>query len=245
MFGWFRAKAVCPVDGELRAWIDGRWAWLQETFGSRRLHTGRLILPRPEFFPDAFDRTQANVRRMLDRVCGYMDIDPALIEISFFSDRNPVHEGSFAQRTTGQCQAEAGRFRIWIEESNLDEPLAMVGALAREIGHVHLLGPGRTSEEDDDLEPLAELLTVFFGMGIFTANSVIREHYWHAGEFAGWTIGRRGHLGMRAYGYALARFAAARGENGSAWASELRLDVRAAFQQSLRLLAQEGGTPRV
>jgi hypothetical protein len=52
-------------------------------------------------------------------------------------------------------------------------------------------------------------------------------------------MGRRGYLGMPVYGYALARFARARGEDGQAWSAELRLDVRSAFKDSMRFLAQE------
>jgi hypothetical protein len=41
------------------------------------------------------------------------------------------------------------------------------------------------------------------------------------------------------YGYALARFAQARGETAPPWADALRLDVRSALRQSLNLFAEE------
>lgn len=121
---------------------------------------------------------------------------------------------------------------------NLDDPVALVGTMAHELGHVHLLGHGRVSEDAEDHEPLTDLLTVFFGMGVFTANSVIRENYWSAGQVSGWSMGRRGYLGMHQYGYAFARFARARSEDGSDWSRELRLDVRTAFRDAMRFLAQ-------
>jgi hypothetical protein len=104
---------------------------------------------------------------------------------------------------------------------------------------VHLLGHGRISVDTEDHEPLTDLLTVFFGLGVFTANSVIRETSWHAGQLSGWSIGRRGYLGMPVYGYAFARFARARGEDGSDWSRELRPDVRSAFKQAMRFLEKE------
>ena len=64
------------------------------------------------------------------------------------------------------------------------------------LGHVHLLGHGRIDDEAEDHEPLTDLLTVLFGMGVFTANAVIREHHWDAGPVSGWSINRRGYLGM-------------------------------------------------
>src|SRR5262249_9744681 len=100
----------------------------------------------------------------------------------------------------------------------------------------HLLGHGRITEEVEDHEPLTDLLTVFLGMGVFTANSVIRENYWHAGAVSGWDMNRRGYLSMPMYGYAFALFARARGEENPAWAREVRPDVLFAFKQGARFL---------
>jgi hypothetical protein len=234
MCGWFRSKAECPVDAATREWINARWAWLEGQFGPQRLRGAPVILPSPKYFPDVYHGTEDDARRMLDRVCAYMDIDPATIELSLYADRNPVYEGQWRQGTAGLYHPDGGKFCIWVEVANLDDPLAMVATMAHELGHVHLLGHGRISEEQEDHEPLTDLLTVYFGMGVFTANSVIRENYWHAGQVSGWNMGRRGYLGMSVYGYALAKFARARDEDGAEWARELRLDVRSAFKQAMR-----------
>src|SRR5260370_4209790 len=82
MFGWFRSKAECPVDPATRAWVDQRWDWLEGQFGLERLCDTPVVLPRPEFFPDAYQGTEEDVRRMLDRVCEDMYIDPTVIELS-------------------------------------------------------------------------------------------------------------------------------------------------------------------
>jgi hypothetical protein len=112
-------------------------------------------------------------------------------------------------------------------------------SIAHELGHVHLLGHDRISGEAEDHEPLTDLLTVYFGLGVLTANSVIREQYWHEGYSSGWKMGRQGYLTMPIYGYALARFARLRGEDGEEWSRELRPDVRSAFKQSMRFLEAE------
>jgi hypothetical protein len=239
MFGWLRSKPECPVDPLMREWIDHSWAWLESQFGTERLRKGCLVLPRPEFFPDPFHGTEEDARRILDRTCGYMDIDPATVEMSLYEDRNPVYGEGWRHGTAGLYHPEGGKFRICVEVANLDDPLALVGTMAHELGHVHLLGHGRISDEAEDHEPLTDLLTVYLGMGVFTANSVIREHYWHSGHWSGWSIGRRGYLTMRAYGYAVARFARGRNEDGARWVRELRLDVRSAFKQAMRFLAAE------
>jgi hypothetical protein len=240
MLGWFRKKSECPVDDATRQWIDERWQWLEEQFGIDIPRRVPVVLPRREFFPDPYHGTDEDARAMLDRVCGYMAIDPSTVELSLYEDeRNPVFEGQWQQGTAGLYQADGGKFHIWVEVANLADPLAMVGTMAHELGHVHLLGHERVSDECEDHEPLTDLLTVFFGLGVFTANTVIREKHWNEGQYSGWSVGRQGYLGMPEYGYAFGRFARSRNEDGAGWSRELRLDVRSAFQQTMRFLAED------
>lgn len=168
-----------------------------------------------------------------------MEIDPSTVELSFYEDNNPVYVGETRQGTAGLYRQEGGKYRIWVEVKNLHDPLAIVATLAHELCHVHLLGHGRLSEDEEDHEPLTDLLTVFLGVGVFTANAVIREVNWQHGNVSGWSMSRQGYLGMTHFGYAFAKFARSRGENGRDWASELRLDVRSAFKQSMRFLSDQ------
>ena len=231
-----RSTVQCPIDAATKEWIDRRWVWLEQQFGSKTLREANVILPRAEFFPDAFSGSEENAEQMLRRVCDYMGIDADKTQLFLYEDRNPVHEGRWRQGTSGLYREESGVFEIWLEASNLTDPVGMIGTLAHEVAHIHLLGHGRISDEEEDHEPLTDLLTVFLGMGVFTANSVIHEHYWNSGHFSGWSMGRRGYLSMPMYGYALALFARSRGENNPSWAKQLRPDVRAAFKQAIKVL---------
>ncbi len=242
MFGWLSLKPKCPIDTATREWVDARWAWLASQFGAERLRKCPVILPCAQFFPDPFQGTQEDARRMLDRVCSYMDIDPATIEMSLYKDRNPAQVGKFTEGTAGLYHRDGDKFRIWVEITNLNDPLALVATLAHELGHVHLLGHGRISHEIEDHELLTDLLTVYFGLGVFTANSVIRERTWSDGRVSGWSVGRQGYMSMPIYGYALARFARDRGEDGRDWRRELRLDVRTAFGQAMRYLGDSSAS---
>ncbi len=129
-------------------------------------------------------------------------------------------------------------YYIALNAMNLENPLALVATMAHELSHVHLLGHGRISSEVEDHEPLTDLLTVFLGFGIFTANAVLHEVNWTRGNWSGWSMSTSGYLDMRTFGYALAKFALARNENPPAWIKELRLDVRDAFQKSCRYLTE-------
>ncbi len=86
---------------------------------------------------------------------------------------------------SGLYQDEGGVYRIWIEVTNLDAPFSIVATCAHELAHVVLLGQGRISPDAEDHEQLADLLPVFFGLGVFSANAVIRERNWVARSGAG------------------------------------------------------------
>ncbi|HEV3448808.1 MAG TPA: pentapeptide repeat-containing protein, partial [Gemmataceae bacterium] len=108
--------------------------------------------------------------------------------------------------------------------------------MAHELAHVHLLGHGRVSSDEEDHELLTDLLTVFLGFGVIGGNAVIREAYWNTAILSGWNMSRQGYMSMPMYGYALAWFARARGEEKPPWAKHLRADVRSAFKKARRFL---------
>lgn len=235
MFGWFRP--TCPVDLATKTWIEQRFQWLTEEFSSKKLVDREVILPTPEYFPEPYDGSKKSAKKLLYRVCRYMEIEPEWIQIKFYVDQGPMagiegmHKGTAGVYTGGV---------IWIEESNLADPLALVGTMAHELGHYHLLGDGHISDEAEDHEPLTDLFTVFMGLGIFTANSVLREKNWRDGNYSGWNMSRLGYLTMDMYGYAFALFAWHRGEIKPVWAKHLRGDVHAAYKKGCYYLTKTG-----
>jgi hypothetical protein len=234
MFGWF--QPTCPVDPQSKRWIEERLAWLTEELGAQGLLEREVILPTPDYFPDPYDGSKKAAKKLLRRVCRYMDIEPDWVQIKFYTERKPVGLEGYQQGCAGLYAGST----IWIEESNLEDPMALVGTMSHELGHLHLLGEGRISDQAEDHEPLTDLFTVFMGLGIFTANSVLREKSWQAGQMAGWSMSKLGYLTMDMYGYAFALFAWYRHEEAPAWASHLRGDVHAAFKGGLKFLRKTG-----
>jgi hypothetical protein len=202
-----------------------------------------VILPTEEFFPDAYDGTEPAVRTLLDRVGGYMGVAAGGLGLGFYSEANRPAlidaDGRPVAGTAGRYQ-EGEKPTIWIETSYLDDPMALVATMAHELGHVLLLGGGRITHDTEDQELLTDVLTVFLGLGLFTANATVREAYWRHGHWEGWTIGRHGYMTQPMYGYALALFAYAREEEDPDWARHLRLDVRAPLKKGLRYLLETG-----
>lgn len=235
MFGWFSSKPVCPVDGPTKEWIEKRMVWLTNQFGPEHLLDVEVIEPTQEYFPDDYHGTRDDAFTLMRRVCQYMKVDESRLTSKFYRQKRPAWEGQHQ----GAAGLYAGRV-IWLDEGMLDDPMAVVGTMAHELGHVHLLGDGRISDEEEDHEPLTDLLTVFFGMGIFSANSVIRENYWHEGQVSGWNMSRLGYLTMDMYGYAFALLAWYRRERHPAWAKQLRGDVHSAYKKGFHYLDKTG-----
>ena len=117
--------------------------------------------------------------------------------------------------------ADGSSLVLALEEGKLDDAAAVVATTAHEMCHIHLLGDGRVDPEDEDHEPLTDLLTVFFGLGVFTANAAFQFEQWEDGLMQGWSASTAGYLPEDAYGYSLALFALIRGEKKPPWASPM------------------------
>ena len=87
--------------------------------------------------------------------------------------------------------------------------------------------------------PMTDLVTVFLGLGIFTANSARRVKQFQNDRSQGWSMKHLGYLPEVVYAYALARFAQGRGESKPAWTEYLSTNLKAYFRQSAAWLERE------
>lgn len=223
-------RDLCPIDVDTQQWIDARASWILHQFGWERIHNCPAIVPTTEFFPDPFRESEAGAQVMLEQLCTYLGLDSSSIQLGFFYEGERVDGGPTA---AGLFQQNEGpQFRVWIEYSVLSNPVGLAATMVHELCHVHLLGHGRLTSDEDDHEPLTDLLAIFLGLGVILANSVLRDTTERMGPFETWRIRRQGYLTMPMCGYALAMFAQIRGEQSPKWTNFLRPDVRDAFQKS-------------
>ena len=241
MWNWFSPPPRCPVEAADKAWIDNSLQQLADLFGIEKLRKAPVILPTPEHFPDPYQGEAADVEPLMKRVCGYLGIDPKLIDVEVYREALPQGE-FYEQDMDVGCQFErvGDRFRLLLEAAHLDTPLVVIALLARELALVELVGRQQLPLETDEQEGMAELYTMFLGLGVLTANAAMFEKNWHEGDRGNFKMGFRGALTLPMYGYALARFAWLRGEQNPAWAKQLRPDVRVPFKAALRCLQESG-----
>lgn len=238
MFDWLFPPS-CPCDPAAKAWCEDRLQWLTEEFDDHAFNGRPIVLPTLEFFPDAYDGSKQAVRLLLDRVCGYMDVVPDLVSLRFVADAGKLwlvnESGQYLPQTAGTFEEGTRKPIIRIDKSGLDDPMGLVGTLAHELAHVRLLGEGRINSNAYDNELLTDLTVVFFGLGVFLANT---PRNWDS-QYTKWPdtdLHKPEYMTPPMFGYALAHLAWFRNEASPAWASHLHWNARPDFKQALRFL---------
>jgi hypothetical protein len=245
---WFRAQS--PVRDEERLWIDEQLDWLTGQFGEERLR-GEVVLPTDDYFPGSYEGTREDIREVLTRLSDHMGVDHRAIDLHFYSrvkgevvwdaDASGIAADSSWIDGSGVYRRVDGRSVVAIDEGEVRDAMSLVATVAHELGHVLLRGNNRIVEGRADEEPLTDVLTVYFGLGIFSANAALQIYQRTPERFAinNAAHGRRsGYLTEPMYGYALARYAWLRDETEPGWARYLDTNPRTYLKRGLRYLRQ-------
>jgi hypothetical protein len=173
-----------PVEDRERQWIEKMLTWCVEHFG-REAFEAEVLTPTPSFFPGTYRGTPDDVLELVDLVRAHLRIDPAEIAIVSYDGRPPARPsppcggtnrgapgaGAGQQSIAGHYSVRNGLGLIAIGLDNAPDPRRVVAVAAHELCHHKLLYRGLASTAERDHEPLTDLATVFFGLGVFTANA--------------------------------------------------------------------------
>ncbi|TMQ98961.1 hypothetical protein ETD83_18765 [Actinomadura soli] len=238
-----------------QAWIEASLQWFVREFGMAKVSHGP-VLPTRDLPPHGYSGTNEDIAAL---VCGMAEAMQLGVDLTLvFFDRTAESEEAKrkAPRTVGHYYVEDGQTIIGLDVTDAADPEYVTAIIAHEMSHVRLLGEDRISPDRKDGERLTDLLTVFFGFGVFTTNAVMRF-----GEVAkrGFTVhplgylddrmlnaarndgySRLGYLTQREFGYAMACYAWLRHETRPAWAVHLDPGPRAYLRQGLAYLATDG-----
>lgn len=238
MLSWFLSSS--PVDDHTRRWIDEQFDWLGREFADESVVDRPIVLPTVEFFPDPYDGSAPAVRRMFDRVCGYMNVSAESVHLVMMDQtRRPElvnADGDLLPGIAGLYEEGADRSVIRLEKADFDRPMQLVGTMAHELSHMRLLGEARIDPDRFDNELLTDLTATYLGFGIFLANGPRGDWKSIAGHWPDSLMRRPEYMTGPMFAYALARIAWVRFEQKPAWAKHLRWDVRSLFRQALRNL---------
>jgi len=252
----------CPVDTRAQLWIESSLQWFTEQFGSRQLR-GEVVLPTARFLPPDYSATRSEIEHLVTSACLRMQVDRRSIDLQLFdgsAEKQAAQSGT--KRAVGHFHMAKGRAVVSLDLAEAADPVVLLAIVAHELCHVRLLGEKRITADRKDHERLTDLLTVFFGFGIFSTNAAMRfdrrsGKAWIVpqGEFDDRTLNaarsndgynRLGYLSSAEFGYALGCYAWLRREADPGWSKFVNPGPLTAMRQGLSFLTaacQPGDLP--
>src|SRR5438045_3987805 len=71
-----------------KEWIEKRLLWLRDQFGLEPLRRPPLE-PTSSILPDQWDASDEAGADLLDKLCGFMRVDPARLQLEYYSESEP------------------------------------------------------------------------------------------------------------------------------------------------------------
>lgn len=218
-----------PIEESNRIWIENSFKFLLNTFGIEDTKRRKVLTPHYSDFPIRYDGSEKSAFETLKLIANQMEVPFENINLDFYDDKiQQITEGTPGGLYWGK--GEDGRFEISLVNGLLNEPENMVATLSHEIAHIKLLGENRLEQND---EPATDLATIFFGLGIFGANSAFQTS--QDAKYYRWSTS--GYLTQMEWGYGLALFAYLRNEANPDWSSHLCANVKGDFNQAQKFIS--------
>lgn len=242
MFGLFSNKKnnVCPLDQEMRLWMENSVLWLATQFGQDNILSKKILTPTPQDFPIRYDGSQTSLIKTAEIVAEQMEVSLKKVNLQTYDENIKAFNGGMGHHTFTEIDKNSreklaaglyfdknknGKYDIFIEQQNLSQPENLVATLAHEFAHIKILGEKRLDFND---EFLTDLTPVLFGLGIFNANASFR--FFQSSD--GWGHNSIGYLKQKEWGYALALYAYYREEKSPEWVKHLTKNIQSDFRKS-------------
>jgi hypothetical protein len=118
----------------------------------------------------------------------------------------------------------------------------IISVFSRELAQYLMQTQPEAPNDQTEYQHIMELMPLFFGLGIFAANAVLRERSGISLGWEYWSMTPHGSLPSRYMGYALALLTWLKQEPLPRWKSHLRRDAEMTLQASLKYLEKSGDT---
>jgi hypothetical protein len=243
MLGFFK-KNEFIIDESMRKWIDTAFLWLIDSFTEDFIKAHKVLIPHYSDFPIAYDGQIESVIKTLQIVATHMKLSPDDIHLDLYSEgQTEISTGGqgrfFLKQVDGDKYSSGlywgkqpdGKYHIGIESDKLKDPEKIVAVLAHEIAHIKLLCEGKI---DENIEPLTDLTTIIFGLGIFNANAAFK--FEQGNDY--WAYSKTGYLSQMEWAYALALYAHIRDEKTPYWIEHLTKNIKSDFKKSTRFIVE-------
>lgn len=238
---FWKKKKKLPITTEDQTWIDEELAWLKKELSHEHFMEIRTVTPTKNFYNRTFDGSEQDAEFILKCTMELMKIEAVNIKLNYFSD-SPIEMDDGTLLSTpadisGEWQSAAGTYEsngedviIFIERSQLKDPISLIATISHELSHEILLGENRIAEND---EYLTDLTAITYGFGIFIGNS--RFNFSRVGAF-GWQSKSSGYLPEQIIAYTMAKLSQMRNESTD-YVKYLDSSLQKYFKQSEAYLA--------
>lgn len=205
------------IDEDLLDWEMRHWKWLDENLSPHhdlgRIH---LVLPTSEDFPVVAGTDEERANKTFQCVKKHFGLEawPCIL-VPFKEVHDEMRDLLPVLARPEEAKGAAGMFQvtkdreatILYKPDQAKDPTSMVATMAHETCH-YVLATIRAEPPcgQKQHEPLTDLTAVFFGFGIFLANSSFRFSQWQDQHHQGWSAKRQGYLSEKALSLALALF---------------------------------------
>ena len=231
-----------PITSDDKEWVNDHFAWFFQQFGTRIFYDAHIILLPgdllPNYDPSKFPDEKTVIRAFCKRLSIPFEqiiLDPIYQGIT---DKYGLYAGmlgSYASFIDPEDFQELYLISLNMEENiDLQE---IFGTLIHEFCHIKLLGENRISVyQRPDHEFLTDLLTIFWGFGVISANEAFYSRGEYYEQFMLNYSESRGYLPLEVWAYGLALYAILRGESYIDWPNALGKEIRPLFDSCLDYL---------
>lgn len=226
----FFKKNIKPLIPEWdRQWMEDAFRWLVREFPSTITTPPKVLLPMHFQFDS--DSIEITARKILKVIAGNMMIDEKNIEFIFFEEDRKVYnaetgypiftipENPINYNGMYYGKNEFEKYIIALNTSSFKYPNKIIATIAHELSHI-LLSEIKQIENYD--EYLTDLLTVFYGIGIFNANAALNFYK----DFYSSGYDKQGYLNEKEWAYALALFVSFRKIKTPEWINYLKSGIK-------------------
>jgi hypothetical protein len=252
----------CPVDDKTQEWMESSIRWFLAQFGTSVIYRDP-VLPTEDFLSRTeYSASPGEIEELVAKLCELMLVDQGSFALELYDGaaEKEVSTPSGKSRAVGHFSMAGGRLVISLDQRETADRVLLTAIAVHELCHLRLLGERRIRSSRSDHERLTDLLTVYFGFGIFTTNAAMR----FARIERGFTVVSRGMLDDRTlngarrndgyhrlgylnsaeFGYALACYCWVRGETElPGWARHVNPGPRVHLEQGLAYLRRTTQPP--
>lgn len=236
LIGVYKQKRIItPLNRESIEWINESFNWIINEFGDENILNSEIIIPIKDKIPVNINQTESCAKELVGFVASKMHLNKDLIEVDFYNQSQMELDNNFITQqyeevdySSGQYwgKSKNGKYQISLEVSQLNNPVALIATIAHELAHIKLLGENRIEAND---EFLTDLIPIFYGFGIFNANSIFQYQQ----DSSGWRTSSQGYLNETMYGFALAKFSLYRNDDDYEWSKYLTPTIKEEFERSM------------